>query len=89
MKTLMTILFLALLNFLTSCGGEDADPAPQYNCEQLATDVKQAKAKWQAHVDNIYAPNYTQQYKDQWHATESELKQALEDAVTLQSKHCK
>jgi hypothetical protein len=68
----MAALLLGLM--LCSCSTSE-DPKPVFNCKQLTLTMDQAHAKWQAHVKNVYAPNYTQAYKDQWHKTQEELKQ--------------
>jgi ABC-type glycerol-3-phosphate transport system substrate-binding protein len=48
MKTLIVVL-LSLV--LAACGGEDADPKPQFDCAQLKREVASARAAWQGHVN--------------------------------------
>jgi hypothetical protein len=88
MKTTSIILFMLVIA-LSSCSSEDADPKPAYDCKQLTATMDQAHAKWQAHLKNVYAHNYTQAYKDQWHKDQEELKQLyIESFKDLNSK-CK
>lgn len=87
MKTL-SIIFVSIF-LLSSCSGEETDPQPKVNCEQLKKDRDRAQENLNNLALNRPWDNMTQEVKDKWTAQMNAAKKAFQDAELSYAKGCR